>query len=199
MIPSYRLEVFDFSSFPALTGNYSLNAGPEDQRLGMEWIRRNIQLWGNPHKIAVFGACAGAHCLQRHLTGVVPPCGYAVGHVNDLATRHGGHKHQPQGTAAPKVFSTSADSGVRLDRLSCLPLDNMLLYTPILEKSNTTYYRVLHSSDLAFIFDIRQRQQYQAPRQHKSGSGMPCPLLGPRLPAWGTCRWVGDAAGVDGD
>lgn len=152
MIPqTYRLEVFGFSSFPALNGNYSLNAGPEDQRLGREWIRRNIQLWGNPHNIAVFGAYAGAHCLQRHLTGAVPPCGYAVGHVNDLATGHGGHKHQPQGTVAPKVFSTSADSGVRLDRLRCLPLDNVLLYTPVLDKCNTTYYRVLHSSDLAFI------------------------------------------------
>ncbi|KAK1143594.1 hypothetical protein N8T08_006204 [Aspergillus melleus] len=54
----YRLNIF---GFPAARGLKNQNLGILDQRLGMEWVRRNIaQFGGNPEQMILWGESAGA-------------------------------------------------------------------------------------------------------------------------------------------
>ncbi|PLB54156.1 carboxylesterase, type B [Aspergillus steynii IBT 23096] len=53
----YRLNMF---GFPAARGLKDQNLGILDQRLGMEWVRRNIaQFGGNPEQMILWGESAG--------------------------------------------------------------------------------------------------------------------------------------------
>ena len=55
MRTSYRLNIF---GFPGLPGESSIeqNAGLLDQRMALEWVRDNIELFGgDPKKITIFG------------------------------------------------------------------------------------------------------------------------------------------------
>lgn len=65
---SYRVNIFGFAESDALAAADSLNLGLLDQRLGLEWIKDNIQLFGgNPNNITVFGQSAGAFSIGVQL------------------------------------------------------------------------------------------------------------------------------------
>ena len=51
---------FGFAQSTALRNEVSENAGLRDQRLGIEWVRDNIeQFGGDPEKITIFGQSSG--------------------------------------------------------------------------------------------------------------------------------------------
>ncbi|KAF4461877.1 para-nitrobenzyl esterase [Fusarium albosuccineum] len=57
---NYRLGFFGFAQSKALRSEGSENAGLRDQRLAIEWVRKNIaQFGGDPNKITIFGQSSG--------------------------------------------------------------------------------------------------------------------------------------------
>lgn len=57
---NYRLGAFGWLSGPSLQSNGTANAGLYDQRLAIEWVRDNIQLFGgDPQRITLMGESAG--------------------------------------------------------------------------------------------------------------------------------------------
>lgn len=57
---NYRLNIFGFAASEALRHNKSLNLGLKDQRLALEWIQHNIELFGgDKDKIVIFGQSSG--------------------------------------------------------------------------------------------------------------------------------------------
>ncbi|KAK7486471.1 hypothetical protein BaRGS_00022272 [Batillaria attramentaria] len=63
---NYRVGVLGFLvlNTPGARGN----AGMMDQRLGLEWVQRNIGYFGgNPHNVTIFGESAGASSVGLHL------------------------------------------------------------------------------------------------------------------------------------
>ncbi|KAK3306179.1 Alpha/Beta hydrolase protein [Chaetomium strumarium] len=65
---NYRLGVFGFAQSEALKSEGSENAGLRDQRLGIEWVRDNIEHFGgDPHKITIFGQSSGGLAVGMQL------------------------------------------------------------------------------------------------------------------------------------
>jgi cholinesterase len=65
---NYRLGLFGWLNAP---GEESIlaNAGLWDQRLGLEWVRRNVHLFGgDPKRVTVIGESAGAGSIFHHIT-----------------------------------------------------------------------------------------------------------------------------------
>lgn len=63
---NYRVGALGFLALntPEARGN----AGMMDQRMGMEWVQRNIaQFGGDPHNVTIFGESAGACSVGLHL------------------------------------------------------------------------------------------------------------------------------------
>ena len=64
---NYRLGIFGFSRSQSLKDKKSLNVGIRDQRLGLEWIRDNIEAFGgDPNQITAYGLSAGGTFLSLH-------------------------------------------------------------------------------------------------------------------------------------
>lgn len=60
---NYRLGVFGFAQSDALRKEGSENAGLRDQRLGLEWVHKNIAAFGgDPSKITIHGQSSGGQC-----------------------------------------------------------------------------------------------------------------------------------------
>ena len=97
---NYRLNVFGFLAHPALTaesehdssGNYALL----DQIAALEWIRRNIAVFGgDPERVTIFGESAGATNVAYLMSSplaeglfhraIMQSGGYAVGEFRSLA------------------------------------------------------------------------------------------------------------------
>ncbi|KAK4232947.1 Carboxylesterase [Achaetomium macrosporum] len=67
---NYRLSVFGFAQSEALKSEGSENAVLRDQRLGIEWVRDNIdQFGGDPHKITIFGQSSGGLAVGMQIMG----------------------------------------------------------------------------------------------------------------------------------
>ena len=73
---NYRLGAFGFLASDALrtrslansTGNY----GTQDQRLALEWVHANIQLFGgDPARVTLFGESSGATSVAYHMVSPV--------------------------------------------------------------------------------------------------------------------------------
>eukprot|EP00004_Rigifila_ramosa_P026442 TRINITY_DN823_c0_g1_i1.p1 TRINITY_DN823_c0_g1~~TRINITY_DN823_c0_g1_i1.p1 ORF type:complete len:393 (-),score=64.66 TRINITY_DN823_c0_g1_i1:487-1665(-) len=70
---NYRLGPLGFLVLEdTLRGNYGL----EDQRFGMQWVKRNIaKFGGDPDRITIYGESAGAMSVSCHLTSPLTPDG----------------------------------------------------------------------------------------------------------------------------
>jgi carboxylesterase type B len=69
---NYRTNVFGFPSAPEL-GAKEHNLGFYDQRAGLEWVQRNIHVFGgSPKKVTIFGESAGAVSVDALITSEKP-------------------------------------------------------------------------------------------------------------------------------
>lgn len=60
VVPNYRTNVYGFSGSPQVPVT-ERNTGFLDQRLALDWVRRNIAAFGgDPAKVTIFGESAGA-------------------------------------------------------------------------------------------------------------------------------------------
>ncbi|AEO57294.1 hypothetical protein MYCTH_2303271 [Thermothelomyces thermophilus ATCC 42464] len=65
---NYRLGFFGFAQSGALESEGSENAGLRDQRLAIEWVRDNIELFGgDPGRITIFGQSSGGLSVGLHI------------------------------------------------------------------------------------------------------------------------------------
>ncbi|KAL6895014.1 Alpha/Beta hydrolase protein [Trichoderma evansii] len=65
---NYRLGAFGFLSGPEVEANGVLNAGLLDQRLALEWIQKNIGLFGgNAKHVTAIGESGGATAIMLHM------------------------------------------------------------------------------------------------------------------------------------
>lgn len=66
---NYRLGFFGWSSFPDNNSTAVSNAGLLDQRMGMEWIQKNVALFGgDPENITIFGESDGGTAVGLQVT-----------------------------------------------------------------------------------------------------------------------------------
>ncbi|MCJ1385946.1 hypothetical protein MMC17_009071 [Xylographa soralifera] len=66
---NYRLGAFGWSGGPSLQSDGIANVGLLDQRFALEWVQRNIKLFGgDPEKVTLVGESAGALSVVAHLT-----------------------------------------------------------------------------------------------------------------------------------
>ena len=99
----YRVHIFGFARLPALEHDKSLNVGMRDQRLGFQWVKDNIQVFGgDPERITAYGLSAGGTfiSLQPMLYGrteglpfqqawmMSGPPGTALNMTSDATTIH---------------------------------------------------------------------------------------------------------------
>ena len=65
---NYRLGFFGFAQSDSLKREGSENAGLRDQRLAIEWVRDNIELFGgDPENITIFGQSSGGLAVGMHI------------------------------------------------------------------------------------------------------------------------------------
>ncbi|KAF2629422.1 alpha/beta-hydrolase [Macroventuria anomochaeta] len=65
---NYRLGFFGFVQSDYLRGEGSENAGLRDQRLAIEWVRDNIEIFGgDPENITIFGQSSGGLAVGMHI------------------------------------------------------------------------------------------------------------------------------------
>jgi carboxylesterase type B len=65
---NYRLTIFGFARTTLLKDQLSLNVGVRDQRVGLQWIKDNIEVFGgDADRITVFGLSAGGTFASLHL------------------------------------------------------------------------------------------------------------------------------------
>ena len=64
---NYRLNIFGFARSQSLRDAKSMNVGLRDQRLGLQWIKDNIEAWGgDPDRITAYGISAGGTGISLH-------------------------------------------------------------------------------------------------------------------------------------
>jgi acetylcholinesterase len=69
---NYRTNVFGFATSDEIP-LAQRNLGFLDQRLGLDWVQRNIaQFGGSPYKVSLFGESAGAFSIDNLLTSYGP-------------------------------------------------------------------------------------------------------------------------------
>lgn len=70
---NYRIGAFGFLAGKAMqeqakTGNVDLNVGLHDQRVALQWVQRNIHLFGgDPGRVTLAGESAGGQSISYHL------------------------------------------------------------------------------------------------------------------------------------
>lgn len=65
---NYRLGFFGFAQSDSLKEEGSENAGLRDQRLAIEWVRANIDIFGgDPENITIFGQSSGGLAIGLHI------------------------------------------------------------------------------------------------------------------------------------
>lgn len=66
---NYRLGAFGFLSGPTFQENGTANLGLYDQRLALDWVQKNIHLFGgDPNRVTVFGESAGGASILHQIT-----------------------------------------------------------------------------------------------------------------------------------
>lgn len=70
---NYRTNVFGFPIAPDITNLTERNLGLLDQRAGLDWVQRNIEVFGgDPERVTIFGQSAGAYAVDVLLTAPWP-------------------------------------------------------------------------------------------------------------------------------
>ncbi|KAJ4369266.1 hypothetical protein N0V86_009097 [Didymella sp. IMI 355093] len=65
---NYRLGFFGFTQSESLKEEGSENAGLRDQRLAIEWVRDNIEIFGgDPENVTIFGQSSGGLAIGMHI------------------------------------------------------------------------------------------------------------------------------------
>ena len=66
---NYRLGAFGWLSGPTLQSDGTANAGLYDQRLALEWVQKNIHLFGgDANCVTVAGESAGGGSIMHQIT-----------------------------------------------------------------------------------------------------------------------------------
>ncbi|RDW89581.1 carboxylic ester hydrolase-15 [Coleophoma cylindrospora] len=75
--PNYRLGMFGWQASPSFQSqNGTANAGLLDQRLALQWVQKNIHLFGgDKNRVTVIGESAGAGSIAHHITA---PASYST-------------------------------------------------------------------------------------------------------------------------
>ncbi|KAK6431437.1 hypothetical protein LTR95_012405 [Oleoguttula sp. CCFEE 5521] len=141
---NYRTNVFGFpttNELPA-TGH---NLGFLDQRLGLDWVQRNIKAFGgSPNKVTIFGESAGAFSVDALLTSFpansTPPFRAAI-------LQSGQYSY----AVAPKISPAQAQvpwaqlsaalgcPGTYASNLTCLRAANATAIKDVIEKQELTF------------------------------------------------------------
>lgn len=70
---NYRTNVFGFPIAPDIKNLTERNLGLLDQRAGLDWVQRNIEVFGgDPDRVTIFGQSAGAYAVDVLLTASWP-------------------------------------------------------------------------------------------------------------------------------
>jgi carboxylesterase type B len=79
---NYRLGAMGWLSGPSFQENGTANAGLHDQRFALEWVQKNIHLFGgDPKNVTVFGESAGGGSIMHQITaygGLQGPAPFAA-------------------------------------------------------------------------------------------------------------------------
>ncbi|KAH7906676.1 Alpha/Beta hydrolase protein [Hygrophoropsis aurantiaca] len=68
VVLQYRLGVFGFLSGNEVKADGALNAGLLDQNLALQWVQKNIAVFGgDPSKVTIWGESAGAGSVLQHI------------------------------------------------------------------------------------------------------------------------------------
>lgn len=107
---NYRTNVFGFATSPELPLDKQ-NLGFLDQRLGLDWVQRNIHSFGgNPEKVTLFGESAGAFSIDALLTSYGkyshPPFRGAILESGQIS-----YNPQPRPSSVPAWYQLSAAFG----------------------------------------------------------------------------------------
>ncbi|ELR09469.1 hypothetical protein VC83_00616 [Pseudogymnoascus destructans] len=66
---NYRLGMFGWLSGPTYQASGTANIGLHDQRLALEWVQKNIHLFGgDPNRVTVIGESAGGGSIMHQIT-----------------------------------------------------------------------------------------------------------------------------------
>ena len=66
---NYRIGVFGFLGGPSLQKDGTANVGLYDQRFALEWVQKNIHLFGgDPDRVTVMGNSAGGGSIVHQIT-----------------------------------------------------------------------------------------------------------------------------------
>lgn len=66
---NFRLSIFGYARLPILKERNSLNVGMRDQRVGLQWVKDNIEAFGgDPDRVTAFGLSAGGTMTTLQLT-----------------------------------------------------------------------------------------------------------------------------------
>ncbi|KAH6625842.1 Alpha/Beta hydrolase protein [Boeremia exigua] len=112
---NYRLGFFGFAQSDFLRQEGSENAGLRDQRLAIEWVRDNIDIFGgDPENITIFGQSSGGLAIGMHIL--------AYGGTKPLPFRKGIAQSQSLEPGITGNFSRDAMSAL-VDYVGCNATD----------------------------------------------------------------------------
>ncbi len=129
---NYRLGAFGWISGPTLQSDGTANAGLYDQRLALQWIQKNIHLFGgDPNRVTVFGESAGGGSIFHQITafgGLAGPAPFQQAVLQSAAWQNNPSNFQQELTAQSylKLLNVSTIEEVRLLPSSALITANII-------------------------------------------------------------------------
>ena len=172
---NYRLGVLGFLAGDTLglPGNY----GIMDQTAALQWVQRNIGLFGgDPSKVMIFGESAGAQSVALHLTmasdqnlfaGAILESNYALGYqtthsaqlkANSFANKVSCNESTPaatlqclRNTPLENVLNGQVRGSLSAKDLECFGLQTLIPWQPVIDGQLVTQEPVLASVSKPFI------------------------------------------------